>query len=578
MPRTNPLRYVALATDFDETLAEHGAVRPETVAALERLKASGRRLVLVTGRDLADLRSVFPALGVFDAVVAENGGVLYVTATREERMLAEPASGALVERLEARKVEPLHVGRVIVATRDPHQHIVLDEINRLGLELQVIFNKGAVMVLPAGAHKGTGLAAAVAALGLSLRNTVAVGDAENDHALIAGAECGVAVANALPALKQRADLVTEGRAGAGVIELAGRLLVDDLASVALPRRDVELGRDDAGEPVALPSYGPHLLFAGLSGSGKSTAAMAVLERLIAAGYQCLILDPEGDYERFPDALVLGDAERPPTVAEIATALGKPGRSVAVNLVGMSHADRPELLRSLLPRLGELRAATGRPHWIFLEEAHHLMPVDLAGAPQALSAELGSLAAVTVIPHELAPALLQRFDTVVAVGKHGAQTLEDYAGAAGRGPVPEDAPDELARGEVILWRIGRELRRFTVAPTRTKHRRHLRKYAQGALARDRHFVFRGPTGAMNLRAQNLTVFAQLADGVDEKTWRYHLEAGDYARWFRDVIGDEELALAAEEAVKLPPAQSRARILAAIAARYTLPATTGEPAAT
>jgi len=577
VPRTNALRYVALATDFDETLAEHGAVRPETVAALERLKASGRRLVLVTGRDLGDLRTVFPALGVFDAVVAENGGVLYVSATREERMLAEPASAALVERLEARKVEPIHVGRVIVATRDPHQHVVLDEINRLGLELQVIFNKGAVMVLPAGVHKGTGLAAAVAALGLSLRNTVAIGDAENDHALLAGAECGVAVANALPSLKERADHVTAGRAGAGVIELAGRLLADDLASVPLPRRDVELGRDDAGESVTLEPYGPSILFAGLSGSGKSTAAMAVLERLIFAGYQCLILDPEGDYERFPDALVLGDAERPPTVSEIATALAKPDRSVAVNLVGMSHADRPEVFLSLLPRLGELRAATGRPHWIFLEEAHHLVPVDLAGAPQVLPAELGSLAAVTVIPHELAPALLGSFDTVVAVGKLGAQTLEDYATAVGRGPVPPGAPDELPRGEVMMWRTGRDLRRFTMAPTRTKHRRHLRKYAQGALARARHFVFRGPHATMSLRAQNLSVFAQLAEGVDEKTWRYHLEAGDYARWFRDVIGDEELVLAAEEAVKLPPAESRARVLGAIASRYTLPASTGEPAA-
>ena len=577
MPRTNALRYVALATDFDETLAEHGAVRPETVATLERLKASGRRLVLVTGRDLADLRGVFSALGVFDAVVAENGGVLYVSATREERVLAEPASAALVDRLEARKVEPLHVGRVIVATRDPQQHVVLDEINRLGLELQLIFNKGAVMVLPAGVHKGTGLAAAVAALGLSLRNTVAVGDAENDHALLAGAECGVAVANALPSLKQRADLVTEGRAGAGVVELAGRLLADDLASVPLPRRDVELGRDDAGEPVALQPHGPNILFAGLSGSGKSTAAMAVLERLIVAGYQCLILDPEGDYERFPDALVLGDAERPPTVAEVASALGKPGRSVAVNLVGMSHADRPELFLSLLPRLGELRAATGRPHWIFLEEAHHLVPVDLAGAPQALPAELGSLAAVTVIPHELAPALLQRFDTVVAVGKHGSQTLADYARSVGRGAVPAGAPDELPRGEVLMWRVGRDVRRFTVAPTRIKHRRHLRKYAQGTLPRERNFVFRGPNGEMSLRAQNLSVFAQLAEGVDEKTWRYHLEAGDYARWFRDVIGDEELALAAEEALKLPPAEGRARVLGAIAARYTLPATAGEPAA-
>ena len=83
--------------------------------------------------------------------------------------------------------------------------------------------------------------------------------------------------------------------------------------------------------------------------------------------------------------------------------------------------------------------------------------------------------------------------------------------------------------------------------------------------------------MSLRAQNLSVFAQLAEGVDEETWLYHLGSGDYARWFRDVIGDEELATAAEEAVSQPAAESRARVLGAIAARYTLPASTGETAA-
>ncbi len=569
------MRYLALATDYDETLADHGRVRPEALAALERVKASGRRLILVTGRELGNLREVFPGVELFDAIVAENGGVLQLAGTREERALGEPASAALAERLRLRGVDPLYVGRVIVATRDPHQHTVLEEIERLGLGLQVIFNKGAVMVLPSGLNKGTGLAAAAAALGLSLRNVVAIGDAENDHALLAGAECGVAVANALPSLKERADLVTAGRSGDGLIELCEHLVEDDLAGVSSTRHHIVLGEDADGQPVTLPPSGPSVLFAGSPGSGKSTAAMATLERLIAAGYQCLLLDPEGDYESFPEALVLGGAERPPTVDEVASALGDPARSVAVNLVGVRLPDRPTFFLELLPRLGELRAATGRPHWIFLDEAHHLVPADFAPAPQALPSRLPSLVVVTVVPHEVTPALLERIDTVITIGKDAAATLRDFAATAGHHAPPRGLEAPLEEGEVMMWRIPGELRRFTMARTRTRHKRHLRKYAQGELPRDRSFYFRGEHGELNLRAQNLTTFCQLAEGVDEDTWLFHLREGDYARWFRAIIKDEELAVTAERAIELPPGEGRERVLGAILARYTLPAGTLAP---
>jgi HAD superfamily hydrolase (TIGR01484 family) len=233
------VRYLALATDYDGTLASHGTVRRETFAALERLRRSGRRAILVTGRDLAELRSVCPELDVFDRVVAENGAVLYRPDTREEVALAEAPPPELAGLLRSRGVEPLSVGRVIVATREPHQVAALEAIRELGLELQVIFNKGAVMLLPSGVNKHTGLAAALDELGLSARNTVAVGDAENDHAMLAACECGVAVANALDALKEQADLVTRGPRGAGVEELIDRILDDDLRSVVVARQAIE---------------------------------------------------------------------------------------------------------------------------------------------------------------------------------------------------------------------------------------------------------------------------------------------------------------------------------------------------
>ncbi|MBI3767300.1 MAG: HAD family phosphatase [Deltaproteobacteria bacterium] len=220
------MRYVALACDYDGTLAHDGRVDEETVQALERLRESGRTLILVTGRELDELTTVFRRLELFDRVVAENGALLYRPDTREERRLAEPPPRAFVAALRARGV-PLSVGRVIVATVSPHEIAVLEVIHELGLELHVVFNKGSVMVLPSGTNKATGLSAALAELGLAARNTVGIGDAENDHSFLALCGRAVAVANALPTVKEHADLVTTGTHGAGVVELIQAILGED---------------------------------------------------------------------------------------------------------------------------------------------------------------------------------------------------------------------------------------------------------------------------------------------------------------------------------------------------------------
>ncbi len=230
------MRYRALACDYDGTIARHGRVSPATLTALERLRASGRRLVLVTGRQLDDLEKVFARLDIFDRVVAENGALVFQPATRETQILTESPLASFVDALRARGVEPLAVGAVIVATRHPHETTVVETIAALGLELQVIFNKGAVMILPSGVNKATGLAAALTQLELSPHDVVAVGDAENDHAFLSMCGCAVAVAGALPALKERADLVTVGDDGDGVTELIARILDNDLADIEGPRR------------------------------------------------------------------------------------------------------------------------------------------------------------------------------------------------------------------------------------------------------------------------------------------------------------------------------------------------------
>jgi hydroxymethylpyrimidine pyrophosphatase-like HAD family hydrolase len=220
--------FVALATDYDNTLAHSGNVDATTLEALKKVKASGRKLVLVTGRRLPELLDVFPQIGLFDLVVVENGGLLFDPGNGQEIPLAGPPPATFIRRLQKVGVSPLAVGQTIVATWEPHETAVLTAIRDLGLELQIIFNKGAIMVLPSNVNKATGLLTALTRLGLSPLNVVGIGDAENDHAFLTACGCAVAVKNALPAVKERADWVTRSPCGSGVVELANLLVETDL--------------------------------------------------------------------------------------------------------------------------------------------------------------------------------------------------------------------------------------------------------------------------------------------------------------------------------------------------------------
>ncbi|HYO25981.1 MAG TPA: HAD family hydrolase, partial [Lacipirellulaceae bacterium] len=227
------MNYQVLATDYDGTLAHHSTVDEPTQAALQQLLQSGRRLVMVTGRELPELIQVFPYTAWFELIVAENGALLYRPATGEEKVLGEAPSEAFLDELTARGVAPMSVGRAIVATWEPHEQTVLDVIRDLGLERQVIFNKGAVMILPAGVNKATGLTAALIEMGVSPHNVVGVGDAENDHAFLQMCGMSAAVANALPSIKETARLVLSQGHGAGVSELIDRIVASDLAELEI---------------------------------------------------------------------------------------------------------------------------------------------------------------------------------------------------------------------------------------------------------------------------------------------------------------------------------------------------------
>jgi HAD superfamily hydrolase (TIGR01484 family) len=569
------VRYHALAADYDGTLAHHGKIDESTWAALRRLRESGRQLILVTGRQLDDLFTVMDHPELFDRIVAENGALIYQPDGKRIRTLAPAPPPRFAEELRKRGVDNVACGRVIVATWEPHEDTVLHVIHELGLELQVIFNKGAVMVLPTGVNKATGLRAALCELGLSVHNVVAVGDAENDHALLAMAECGVAVANALDVLKEHADIVTGGDHGRGVAELIDRLTGDDLAAAApkLRRHHIRLGRTGESD-VTVDPYSANVLVCGTSGGGKSTVVTWFLEQLAEAGYQYAIIDPEGDFITLEDAVVIGGSDGPPRLEEVLDVLKDPSRNVVIDMLGVALEHRPEVFAKLLPALATLRARTGRPHWVVVDEAHHLLPVAYAPAGETIATRPRGIAYITVHPDAVAPAVLHAVHDVLIVGGHPHDTLRAFCTAV-QLPMPR-APqlDKLPAGQVLWWRVGAhsavELRCELPKNERT---RHSRKYTEGNLGRDRSFYFRGPAAKLNLKAHNLQMFVQIAEGVDDDTWLYHLGHHDYSTWLRHEVKDAELAdevHQVELASDLAPADSRAQIRAAIEKRYTLPA--------
>lgn len=567
------MRFHALAVDYDGTLASHGTVSEATLASLRSLKASGRKLILVTGRVMEDLKTVFPEWEIFDCLVVENGAVVYRPGSHIRKILGDPPPEAFVEALLAKGVGPIGRGKVIVATWEPHEDAVLETIREFALEHHVIFNKGAVMILPSGINKATGLSEALRELGLSPHNTVAVGDAENDNAMLELCECAVAVANALPRLKEKADYTTIGAHGEGVAQLAGRLIDTDLLELAprLSRYWFTVGHRTDGTPVRVDPYTNGVLLVGSSGGGKTTFASAFLESLGDAGYQFLVFDPEGDYEGLDDAVELGSAKHPPVPAEVVRTLDKPGRNVVACALGIPFADRPEFFQETAPDLYALRSRTGRPHWIMVDEAHHLLPATRAASISGLARDMHGLFLVTVEPEHVNPVVLEQVDWVFVVGVSAPKILAGLSLAMGFSLAGMFLP-ETGPGEALVWRRGTldpPFKMRCLAPRR-EQRRHLRKYSDGDLGPDKQFHFRGPEGKLSLRVQNLMIFVQIAEGVDSETWLHHLRQGDYSHWFRQSIKDDSLADTVAEVEResgQSADESRRIILGLVQERYT-----------
>ena len=152
----------AVALDLDGTLAVGDKVSDEILATLDETR-SDRAVLLVTGRVRTDLDKVFPGLAShFDAVLTENGAVL--STSKGSRLLYEPVDVEVDNVLADRGVTAAR-GEVLLAIDSRDGVVASQVIADLGLDCQVIHNRGSAMILPAGVTKAAGLLAALDVLG-----------------------------------------------------------------------------------------------------------------------------------------------------------------------------------------------------------------------------------------------------------------------------------------------------------------------------------------------------------------------------------------------------------------------------
>jgi hypothetical protein len=273
-------------------------------------------------------------------------------------------------------------------------------------------------------------------------------------------------------------------------------------------------------------------------------------------------------------VVFGDAKSPPQLAEVVKLLERPADSFVINMLAVRVEDRPALLSDFISAIANLRAEIGRPHWVLMDEAHHLLPVERDVSATASLGSLPPVILVTVDPETLAVDALRTVDDIFAVGDKAAEAIASFTRALSI-VTPELPREPPGNGEALFWRRSARGRAQIIkshAPAE-KAERHIRKYAEGALGEDKSFYFRGPANSLNLRAQNLTIFMQMADGVDDDTWLHHLQANDYSRWAREAIKDEELADELRQIEDQPapdPAATRRAVRKAIERKYTAPA--------
>jgi hydroxymethylpyrimidine pyrophosphatase-like HAD family hydrolase len=535
-----------LAFDYDGTLAENGHVPSTLQNTLKQLHQAGYALFLVTGRqyETVDLGELQP---IFAGIVWENGAVLQHVTADELYLPFGHVDARLITALEKAHA-PLEHGLAIASTWTKHEATVWQLLSDTGSDAVIVHNKGALMILPPGAAKGPGLERLLELCGFSPRNLVSFGDGENDLSLFQSSETSIAVADAVPSLKAAADMVTNLSGPGGVQATLETYWLNNQPfpkTAARHQRLIALGKDEADEMVSLPGdslVSSNLGIFGDSGSGKSWVTGLLAEGMHVAGYQVLLIDPEGDFRglrSLPGIIALnGDELTLPTPSVVITLLEEASISVVLDLCSYPINKRDAYITELLQRLRPLKEHKFRPHWIVLEEAQHFLPPDGNEISAALEPMLtqGGWAFVSYRPDRLVESLLTAIDHCLLARLSDSEAVQAVANIIN---IP--TAELLANtSDGHIWLCGQKLVRLRASGRRVPHVRHLYKYLDTPLPKEKRFYFHTNQGFLGVTAASLFEFKEIIANLQLESLTYHQERGDFAAWIRRVLADEVLA--------------------------------------
>jgi hydroxymethylpyrimidine pyrophosphatase-like HAD family hydrolase len=541
------MKFGVLALDYDGTIARDGALDPEVRSAIVEVRQRGIAVVIVTGRILAELEQVAGDLHFVDAVVGENGAVMWF-ANGHTRQLAYSTSIQFLQELGRRGLE-FKAGKCVVELAAAAAPQVLAIIREMELPLVLLFNRGHLMVLPQAVSKGAGLREALATLRLSVHNAIGIGDAENDHDLLATCELGVAVSWGSRLLQEAADEILQGdgpTAVAGYIRQAAKEL--RLPPEKIGQHRLSLGTGDDGRELTLAIRGFNTLIAGDPRSGKSWVTGLMCEQLILQGYSVCVIDPEGDYrtlETLPGVVVFGGEDPPPELPDLARVLRHPDMSVVIDLSHAPYQEKMNYMKSLLPMLAAIRRNTGLPHRIVIDEAHYFLHEPNVG--ELLDLTLGAYTLVTYRLADLHPNLRNAIECIIVkrtTEPHENQTLMNMLQANGGCPPVMSELASLGLDEAVLLpgmlETGGKCLKFKLFPRLTSHVRHKAKYLDVQLLVEQGFWFTENGKTVAGPARTLKDFLTLLDLVPPVVLSGHAHRGDFSRWIMDVFHDHALA--------------------------------------
>jgi hypothetical protein len=536
-----------LAFDFDGTLAVNGDVSPEVEAALEQCRASGHVLFLVTGRRYETV-TLGHLAELFAGIVWENGAVLNHTASGETYLPFGQLDPRLLKAIEKAGI-PFERGLAIAATWTPHDQALWRILSSHGSSTSIEYNKSAVMVLPPGATKGSGLERLLTLCGLSPRNLAVFGDAENDLSMMTLAEVSVAVADAVPAVIETSDVLATAPGPQGVLEILREYpLSGKFLDIPLKReRPILLGQTEKGEPISVPAArlaGRNLGVFGNSGTGKSWMVGLIAEGLHHEDYQVLLIDPEGDFRglrvlpRFVS--VSGDRASLPPPSAVVSLLEEGGVSLVLDLSQYPVGLRSRYLADLLRALRPVREQKFRPHWIVLDEAQEsLFEGSEVSTLLHPALNTGGWAFVSYRPDRLSGAVLASLHHLLLTKITDHSICECLRTHCASCNLQGASLDQIPMGSALL--CGGDIVRMRPAIRRVPHVRHLYKYLDIPLPPGKRFVFRTEKGYVGIEAASLYELCRLLPTLPVESLAYHDRREDFVKWAESTLGDAGLAL-------------------------------------